>query len=574
MAKTPGDDAPRSNGLQNYALHAFDEADQDTVKTLDEEGAVRGFGFAAVDPASLDPETVARRYLTGALASEATPSFVAPQADTVTAQFKVIGTETVPLTGTRTVKFRQTFHDIPVYGALVNVELDDQNALVSLTSALGEPSGVKPVARLSPADAAKAVAQHGTFRKDLKGVAPRVNYYYDPVRSKWRLVFIFEDVPVVAPAGGKAGGKAAKGHGHVHPAPHYMDYIVDAHTGTVVAELPRTPSVGVSESHTAHDGADVARQITVENVDGTRFLRDALLNVETFDFGFQDPMRASGSLPGSTVPEPVPPPWDVNFVSAHANAAAVATFLREVLKRNNIDDRGGPMNSAVNCVVASESPDSKQWLNAFWDGDQMVYGQVLIGNRLVSLAVALDIVAHEMFHGVTDNTSRLEYANQSGALNESYSDIFGMLIANRGIADPRDWEWRLGLGFNRNGAPFRDMADPTRQGQPAHMRNYKRLPNTAAGDYGGVHTNSGIHNKAAYNIMTAADDQGLVLTPNDSAAIFYVALTQYLSRTSQFSDSRRAVVTATRSLFRALPPDQLARRVRAVEAGFDAVGIK
>ena len=106
------------------------------------------------------------------------------------------------------------------------------------------------------------------------------------------------------------------------------------------------------------------------------------------------------------------------------------------------------------------------------------------------------------------------------------------------------------------------------------MRNYKRLPNTAAGDYGGVHTNSGIHNKAAYNIMTAADDQGLVFAPDDSAAIFYVALTQYLSRTSQFSDSRRAVVTATRSLFRALPPDQLARRVRAVEAGFQAAGIK
>lgn len=569
MAKTPGDDGPRSNGLSNYSLHAFDAAEVGTVQAIETDGgggAIRG--FAAVSQADLDPETVARRYLTGALASRAAPSFVAPQADAATAQFKVIGTETLPLTGTRTVKFRQTFHDIPVYGALVNVELDEMNGLVSLTSALGEPVGVKPVAKLSPAEAAKAVARHGTFKKNLEGVAPRVNYYYDPVRSKWRLVFIFEDVPVTATS---ATAKEVKGHGHAHPAPHYMDYIVDAHSGTVVAELPRTPSV--AETHTAPDGADVARRITVENVDGTRFLRDSLLNVETFNFGFQDPMRASGSLPGSTVPEPAPPPWDGNFVSAHANAAAVASFLREVLKRNNIDDKGGPMNSAVNCVVASESPDRKQWLNAFWDGDQMVYGQVLIGNRLVSLAVALDIVAHEMFHGVTDNTSRLEYANQSGALNESYSDIFGMLIANRGIADPRQWEWRLGLGFNRNGAPFRDMADPTRQGQPAHMKKFKRLPNTAAGDYGGVHTNSGIHNKAAYNILTAADDQGLVFTPDDSAAIFYIALTQYLSRTSQFSDSRRAVVTATRSLFRDLEPEQLARRVTTVEWGFNQVGI-
>ena len=87
------------------------------------------------------------------------------------------------------------------------------------------------------------------------------------------------------------------------------------------------------------------------------------------------------------------------------------------------------MNSSINCVVAGESRDGKTWLNAFWNGDQMVYGQTRDKKgALVSLSVDLDVVGHEMFHGVTDMTARLEYANQSGALNESISDVFGIQV--------------------------------------------------------------------------------------------------------------------------------------------------
>jgi Zn-dependent metalloprotease len=569
MATTPTVKAPRSNGLANYSLHAFAKDDEATVAQLaQEDAAAPTFGFAALAPQDLDPETVARRYLTGALDSAATPSFVAPEADSAPAQFKVIGTETVPLTGTRTVKFRQAFSDIPVYGALVTVELDEQNTLVSLTSALGAPRGVSPMAKVSPADAAKAVIAFGAFKKDLAGIAPRLNYYYDATRDKWRLIFIFEDVPVVSPD----AKKADKVDPHGHLAPHYMDYIVDAHTGLVVAELPRTPSMAAVEI-TATDGANHPRRITVEqDAAGQQVLRDALLNIETFNFAFQDPGRATAKLPGERAAHP----WDGNFVSAHANASAVAQFLREVLKRHNIDDKGGPMNSAVNCVVQRESSDGRQWLNAFWDGAQMVYGQVQQGGALVSLGVALDIVGHEMFHGVTDNTSRLEYANQPGALNESYSDIFGILIANRGKPDPRadDWDWLLGNGFNRGGKPFRNMRDPPQLGQPDKMSNFRYSANTANGDYGGVHTNSGIHNKAAYLILISDDEAGLVFTPDEGAAIFYLALTQYMSRTSQFIDSRSAVLTAARTLFRKETPEQLARRTAAIEAGFTAVGIE
>jgi bacillolysin/neutral peptidase B len=107
------------------------------------------------------------------------------------------------------------------------------------------------------------------------------------------------------------------------------------------------------------------------------------------------------------------------------------------------------------------------------------------------------------------------------------------------------------------------MSDPTRFGQPAHMKDFKVLPNTRAGDYGGVHTNSGIHNKVAYNMLTAQGDDGsLTLTPAEVAAVFYLTLTQRLSRTSQFAGSHRFAVSSARTLFRNLPTAERDRKGR------------
>jgi bacillolysin/neutral peptidase B len=106
------------------------------------------------------------------------------------------------------------------------------------------------------------------------------------------------------------------------------------------------------------------------------------------------------------------------------------------------------------------------------------------------------------------------------------------------------------------------------------MDDFMVLPNTQAGDWGGVHINSGIPNKAAHLMLTAEDGAGdLVLTPQDVAAVLYLALTQRLSMTSQFSDSRRAVEASARTYFRSLAPDQMEAKVGAFTGAFDAVGI-
>jgi Zn-dependent metalloprotease len=557
-AKAKAKAKPAGNGLKAFSLHSRNESETPTMRTLNATlSASPSFNFVGVDAVkALDPETAARGFLEHALASEATPGFAAPKADSTPSEFKSLGTESIPLTGTRTVKFRQTFNKIPVYGSLVTVELDESNDLVGISSALGTPSAVDPVAKKSPAEALKAVKAYPGHKKDLDGIVPRTYYYYQAARSRWCLVFIFEDVPVVATTKG--------------PSPVLMDYIVDANTGKVIAALPRTPTAVASE--TDKDGLGQARKFEYDLVGKVKTLNDRTLNVQTFDFKFQDPSVNWQALPGKPIKNP--PKFPPSAVSAHANAEAVSTFLRNVLKRNNIDNKGGVMKSSINCVDASDSPDGKEWINAFWNGDQMVYGQRHDGASLLSMSVDLDVVGHEMFHGVTDMTSRLEYALQPGALNESYSDIFGIIISNFPNADTRTWKWDIGAGLQPNGDPFRNMKKPSLFGQPESMKDFKVLPNTPRGDNGGVHTNSGIHNLAAYNVLTAVDAGVLVFTPSESAAIFYLALTQRLGRTSQFIDSRNAVLDSARSLFRTLSTAALAVKVTAIGAAYDAVGIK
>jgi bacillolysin/neutral peptidase B len=252
----------------------------------------------------------------------------------------------------------------------------------------------------------------------------------------------------------------------------------------------------------------------------------------------------------------------------------VATFLREVLRRNGIDNLGGPLISSINCVVADDSPDGQEWRNAAWIGTQMVYGQRRVNGKLRSYAVGLDVVGHEMFHGVTDRTARLQYAAQSGALNESYSDIFGVIVSNFEESDLARWNWEMGEDLEGTGIPLRDLSDPAKYRQPAHMQNYRIFPVTRPGDWGGVHINSGIHNKAAHNIMTAKDARGNFLFDSRVlAALFYLALTQRLSRTSLFSDSRRAVDLTARTLFRNDPVDVRNVKLQAISRAFDTVGI-
>ncbi len=546
--------ARAARGFQVMAMHVTEERGRRAFAALKADRAASNtFALAESLPGNLDPESAAKRILAHAFASRAMPSLTAPMVDDEESNFRSLGVETVPLTGTIVVKFRQQIRGIPVFASLVSVELDGANELVSLNASLAKPDLASYVARISPLDALKKIAALAGYGRKLPDGVPALHLFLDH-KGKWHLAYIVEDVH------SRHRSKASAARQQI---PLVYDYVIDASRGGLVAELPRTPAVR-HDTASARDELGQMRTFNIEIKGGKRVMRDARLNIETCDLAYLDPI---GKLPGHLASHPFSPA----AVSAHTHAARVTDFLRKVLKRNNIDNMGGRVVSTVNCVVKAfeQPPGSKVWLNAFWDGAQMLYGQELSGGRLRSMASSLSVVAHELFHGVTGATARLIYLGETGALNESYSDIFGTLIANSARRDIAKWDWHVGCGV-----AIRDMQDPTRHDQPKLMKDFLTVPLTQQDDLGGVHVNSGIHNYAAYHVMAANDGRKFIFRPNELAAMFYVALTQQLSRQSTFADSRRGVVLATRSLFRKLPQRQIELRVAAVEAGFDAAGIR
>jgi Zn-dependent metalloprotease len=157
------------------------------------------------------------------------------------------------------------------------------------------------------------------------------------------------------------------------------------------------------------------------------------------------------------------------------------------------------------------------------------------------------VTAHELTHAVTERTANLEYRWQSGALNESFSDIFGAMV------DRDDWLMGEDLALGA----IRDLANPGAFGQPGNTSGWV----ATCGDNEGVHTNSGINSKAFVNVATS-------IGKGDAERIFYRALTVYLQAQSTLEDARAAALQSAQDLFGASSP-----QVQAVTSGFTAVGL-
>lgn len=243
-------------------------------------------------------------------------------------------------------------------------------------------------------------------------------------------------------------------------------------------------------------------------------------------------------------------------VSAHYHAEKAYDYFKNTFNRNSINGLGGNIVSLINVVEG----DGSQMDNAFWNGEAMFYGN---GNQAFNapLAKALDVAGHEMSHGVVQATANLEYLGESGALNESFADIFGAMI------DRNDWlmgEDVTNPDFFPTGA-LRDLSNPHNGGsslndngwQPAHYTERY----SGGDDNGGVHINSGIPNKAFSLFATSVGK-------DKAEQVFYRALSQYLTKSSAFIDCRNAVIQAATDLHGANSTE-----VNAAKSAFDAVGI-
>jgi Zn-dependent metalloprotease len=209
-------------------------------------------------------------------------------------------------------------------------------------------------------------------------------------------------------------------------------------------------------------------------------------------------------LPGTVVrAEGAPDTGDAAVDEAYAGLGHTFDFYWDVFKRNSIDDEGRPLDATVHYGQA--------YNNAFWNSERMVFGDG-DGQIFNRFTISLDVIGHELTHGVTEDEAQLAYFLQSGALNESMSDVFGSLIKQKALGQTADQaDWLVGAGLlaaSVQGKALRSMSAPGtafddpvlgKDPQPAHMRDFVRTAN----DNGGVHINSGIPNRAFHLAATA-----------------------------------------------------------------------
>ncbi len=335
--------------------------------------------------------------------------------------------------------------------------------------------------------------------------------------------------------------------------------VVDAATGQLLSRESRICSANV-----AGRGVDLlgtTRNLNVWQSGATYYLIDA--SKPSFDAGFNPVVDGRGviliadahgipldRLTDSEilyVTSPSPNTWSVpDGISAAYCFSETYDYYRERHGRNSYDNQGTTLTALIRIGGLD---------NAFWNG---TVGMMGFGDAK-PYAASLDVIGHEVTHGVVEKTTGLIYQNQPGALNESFADIFGEMAEARTDGQP---DWLIG---SRLPTPFRDMKNPASKQLPGKMSEFVKLPNTDAGDHGGVHINSSIVNKAFYQ-LAAGLPNALGLVPAER--IFYRALTVHLLAQSQFIDARLAAIASAEELFGA----GSAQALRTAQA-FDSVEI-
>ncbi|MFB7253972.1 M4 family metallopeptidase [Streptomyces nojiriensis] len=247
-------------------------------------------------------------------------------------------------------------------------------------------------------------------------------------------------------------------------------------------------------------------------------------------------------------------------------------FYKEVFQRDSIDGRGMRLDGFVHF--------GEKVGNAYWDGRRMLFGDG-DGLEFGDLTGSLEVIAHELTHGVTDHTSAFEYHKQSGALNESMSDVFGSLVKQwkrKETAEEADWligadVWTPGI----EGDALRSMKAPGtafnhplvgKDPQPDRMGKFVHLPDTRDGDNGAVHYNSGIPNKAFF--LTAVGIGGFAWEA--AGPLWYESLKASTAQ-DQFQDFADTTFLKAGELFGVGSPEQTAVLAAWQEVEIQVTGV-
>ena len=485
------------------------------------------------------------------------------------------------------VRFQQVYQGIPVWGRDLYVHFNAQG-LVYLINGTYEPTPVG--VETTPAVTSTEALQHVV--SDLKSLGR-----YKPLTKEASSFLGIEDPTEQLVIYTMSDGTFRLAYEvSIHPnLVEWYSYLIDAQNGEILNKIARHCSVlpentartsatsydfkfepphisnalaGSFAGASATDLNGVTRSMRVWNDgSGTYFMVWDLPNIDAAKSQLPD-NPAGGGLTISADNKDLDQKtqlkhnvsanntWsDPTAVSAHYNMKISYDYFATTYARKAIDDKDASIISIIHVTDGGKGYD-----NAYWNGRVMVYGDGLANFK--PLAGGLDVSGHEMTHGVIGSTANLVYQGQSGALNESFADVYGVWIDQ-----PRS-NYLMGAAIIKTPGKIalRDLANPKNPAildpQPSHMSEFQNLPTNQ--DNGGVHINSGIPNKAAYNVITAIGKPKAEL-------IYYRALTKYLTKNSQFGDCRKALAQAATDLVG--QSGITTADVAAVNAAFEAVGI-
>jgi len=385
--------------------------------------------------------------------------------------------------GGASVRYLQVHQDIPVLAGELVVNLDRDNALLSMNGEIA-PGLTLPVTPTLTPDEARATA--------LLAVAKWYGYHSSELEASPADLYIY-DARMLKPSQLEPSLVWRVEVTTTHLAPLRELVLVDAHSGGINLHFNQVHEAKDRETHDALDS---------DTTPGTLVCAEA------------DPFPACAA-------------GDTDVINAHVFAGDSYDFYFDNHGRDGIDGGGSTITSTVHWDDGGSCP------NAFWDGTQMVYCD--------DMADADDVVGHELTHGVTDLESNLYYYYQSGAINESLSDVWGEFIdlENGTGDDTSPVRWLLGEDLPGAVGVLRDMKNPG----VAPFYDPDRMTTEdywiAPSDNGGVHHNSGVNNKAAYLITDGDFFNGISVTGlgiPKTAAIYYEAQTNLLTSGSGYAD--------------------------------------
>lgn len=446
-------------------------------------------------------------------------------------------------------RVRQTVNGIPVWEGEAIVHLRSDGSLVRITDGFREGITVNTTPNFSQKEALRFAANAYTGRAQQTDPSTIDLYVYrGDIRD--HLVYRVETPRL---------------DGTRHTSAPVI--FIDAHTGEKVFEYDNlqtgtgnslysgTVTIDTSQSGATYYMEDLTRKMGTFNMNNTGNTTTGTGGTQSRFSGTDDVWGVSGT--GANTEDA--------GVDAHYGARWTYDYFLNVHGRNGINGSGGPGTTAAaansgTSLITSRVHFGSNYNNAFWYQNKMTYGD---GNgSTFSPLTTVDIAGHEMTHGVTQFTANLTYANESGALNESMSDVFGAMteLYSRGGTVTSD-TWKIGEQSYTpatSGDALRYMDNPHLAGNGGYTSNddpdhySERYTGTA--DSGGVHINSGIANHAFYLAANGGTHHlsGVVVTgmgTTDAARIWYRALSVYMTSGTNFSAARTAMLNAVTDLF-------------------------